>query len=818
MSHLETRQTTHDVLGQIADDYLRRDLACHATDLGPHDGRIISIGQRDMVNFGSCSYLGLEKHPALIEGVVQAVQTYGTQFSSSRAFVSVGLYTPLEARLSQIFHQPVVVTPSTTLGHFAALPVLVDDQDAVVLDLQVHHSVQTAAQQLKARGIPIHIIRHNDMDHLERKIRQLRGRHRKVWYFADGVYSMYGDFAPLDALYALMDRYPCFRLYIDDAHGMSWCGPHGCGYVRSEKPHHPQMLLAVSLNKAFASAGGALVCPDEQTAHLVRTRGGPMIFSGPIQPPMLGAALASAQLHLSEEIVHLQRTLADLVSHTNEALLARGLPQFAVTSSPVFFIPMGLPRVVAGLVRRMHDEGHYVNSATFPATPMRQGGLRFMMNCNLIHDDVDALVDCVHRHYLEVLHEEGSSPEQVARVFGIEPFSVRPHEVSPGKAQPGVVVEAPVELEIEHTRSISEIEPELWGTLFSGRGNITHSSLQMLEACFTQADVREHCWDFHYLIVRDQAGEVVLATFFTCALVKDDMLAEAAVSEQVEQVRRHDPYYLTSRTVMLGCLISRGCPLYLKREHPEWKRALRCLLETLNQTAEASGARQVMVREFETGADPELRQFMLDHGLIDVHAGDALVFDDLGWADHDAYLARLGQKYRYNVRREVLPYISQFEVTTERPGTPEELEECYALYSAVFARSFALNVFKLPQRLFDAMARHPEYEVLRLYLRADPRPPSARTPVAVMYTHLAGGTCSALVVGLDDAFIRSHNTYKQALYQTVQRAWSLQCDRLDLAFTATLEKKKLGARPRATSVFVESKDIYSHAVLEHMAR
>lgn len=812
-------QSPYDVLGQIADDFLRRDLACHHTDLGPHDGRMIAIRDRPLVHFGSCSYLGLEKHPALAQGVMEAVQTYGTQFSSSRAFISVGLYQPLEAALREMYQRPVVVTPSTTLGHFAALPVLIGDQDAVILDLQVHHSVQTAAQLLKARGIPLHVIHHNDMNHLEAKVRQLQGKHRKIWYFADGVYSMYGDFAPLDDLYRLLDQYSGLHLYVDDAHGMSWAGPHGAGYVRSQKPHHPRMLLAVSLNKAFASAGGALVFPDEESAKRVRTCGGTMIFSGPIQPPMLGAALASARLHLSPEITALQRRLEGLVAHANDAIAAKGLPQFKVTESPIFFIPMGLPRVVAHLVRRIHDEGFYVNTATFPATPMRQGGLRFMLNCNLTVEDVDGLIDCVHRHYTDVLHAEGTSAAQVARSFNLEPFEVAP---APARAQGGrgAPTRPEVALEISHHRSVSALDAAGWDARFAGRGNFTAGSLALLESVFgPEAGERppEDQWDFHYLTVRDPEGAVILSTFYTVALVKDDMLSDEAISRRVEQVRQHDPHYLTSRTVMLGCLISRGNPLYLDRDHPHWRAAILRLIDALNETAEATGARQVMIRELIAGADEALSQFMLDQGFISVGAGDASVIDDLNWRDHGEYMARLGQRYRYSLRKEILAFEDQFDVITEAPWTEAELADCYDLYSQVFERSYALNVFKLPRRFFDAISAHEEYEVLRLFLKADPRPPADRKPVAVMYSHIAGSTCAALIVGLDDAFIRSHNTYKQALYQTVQRAWARSCERVDLAFTATLEKKKVGARPVPTCVFIESKDIYNHAVLESTA-
>jgi 7-keto-8-aminopelargonate synthetase-like enzyme len=64
--------------------------------------------------------------------------------------------------------------------------------------------------------------------------------------------------------------------------------------------------VALSLNKAFSAAGGALAVPNREIATRIRRCGGPMLFSGPIQPPMLGAAVSSARLHLHEDFPKLQ--------------------------------------------------------------------------------------------------------------------------------------------------------------------------------------------------------------------------------------------------------------------------------------------------------------------------------------------------------------------------------------------------------------------------------------------------------------------------------------------------------------------------------
>jgi 7-keto-8-aminopelargonate synthetase-like enzyme len=413
------------------------------------DGRTLTLKGRRLVNFGSCSYLGLEHHPALAAGAMEALRRYGTQFSSSRTYASLGLYEVLESNLEQIFGQPVIATPSTTLGHMSALPVLVGDQDAVIVDMQVHSSVQMAAQLLKARGIPLSVIRHNDMDALERRVRQLKVTHRRIWYLADGVYSMYGDFAPLEQLQSLLQEHPQLHLYIDDAHGMSWSGEHGCGLVRSRMPHHPRMVQAVSLNKAFGAAGGALVFPDRALAQRVRNCGGTMIFSGPIQPPMLGAAVASARLHLSPEIEVRQARLAALVRRMNHRLEEVGLPQMEPNEGPLFFIPSGMMKLNINLFKRMAQEGYYINTASFPAVPMKRGGLRLTVTAHLELADVDGLVDALAYHYPRALDEEGYTPEGVAKTFGLpEPRFPRLDNVQP--------LRGPAPLQAEVRGSIQE--------------------------------------------------------------------------------------------------------------------------------------------------------------------------------------------------------------------------------------------------------------------------------------------------------------------------------------------------------------------------
>ncbi|MDH5615277.1 MAG: hypothetical protein OEY62_01895, partial [Acidimicrobiia bacterium] len=104
-------------------------------------GDTITLGGRPLVNFGSCAYLGLNVDPRLKQGAIDAIRRFGPVFSSSTAYTSIDLYTLLEDRLAQMFGTGHIVLPATTtLGHLAALPVLVSPDDVVLIDTQSHAS------------------------------------------------------------------------------------------------------------------------------------------------------------------------------------------------------------------------------------------------------------------------------------------------------------------------------------------------------------------------------------------------------------------------------------------------------------------------------------------------------------------------------------------------------------------------------------------------------------------------------------------------------------------------------------------------------
>jgi len=379
---------------------LARGLVRQTAEDDRFDGRSIKLNGKRLINFGSCSYLGLETDARLKTAACEAILRYGVQFSTSRAYVTAPLYREFETLLSEMVGgAPVVLAPSASLAHLSALPVLVGEQDAVLYDIKVHASVQAALPELRLRGVPCEPVRHNRMDRMEERVALLARKHARVFYLCDGIYSMHGNVLDVDGLFAVLDRQPSLFAYVDDAHGVSWNGRSGAGTVLGRHCLHPRMAVIFGLSKSFAAAGGAIVLPDRESADRVLTEGRTLIFSGPLQPAQLGAGVASAKIHLSDELPDLQARVLTRIEAFDQAARMQRVPVTSSGHSPIRFVPVGEERAAIDLASALLDRGYYVNVACFPAVPQHRAGVRLMLNAHQTHADVQGLVTALAEYF-----------------------------------------------------------------------------------------------------------------------------------------------------------------------------------------------------------------------------------------------------------------------------------------------------------------------------------------------------------------------------------------------------------------------------------
>lgn len=797
MSLFEKKNQFVSSVDECLDNAVKHGIFHLNTTLDKLDGRYITIsGQQKVLNFGSCSYLGLEMDPRLKQGAIDAIVNFGTQFSSSRAFLSCGLYTELERLITKMYNAPAIVSATTTLGHMAAIPVLVADNDAVIIDHQVHGSVQNAVQMLKPRGVHVEMIRHNNLQALEDKIKELRNKYYRIWYMADGVYSMYGDYAPIKELYKLMDTYQQLNLYIDDAHGMSWAGPNGAGYVMSQVKLRDRMFLSTSLNKAFAAGGGALIFNDEEFARKVRTCGSSFVFSGPMQPASLGAAIASANIHLNDEIYCLQNDLRERLVYCDQLIKEKKLPYVFSSGSPIFYIGLGIPALGYNMVKKLISKGYYVDIGIFPGVPLKRTGLRLAINRNMSFSDIKNVVDAIADCYPQVLFEEKQTIAEIGKHFRMD-FSYAEH------LNPTIASASGAKLELKHYTSICQVDKVTWDALLGNRGSFDWEGCKFLEEVFVNNPEPENNWHFHYYLIYEN-NKPILATFVTELLCKDDMLAAESVSVQIEEERLKDPYYLSSKVMMMGSLITEGEHLYLDKTSCQWQNATSLFIKHLQKKQEECGAAAIYLRDIDTD-DHLLTDYLLDKGFVKNAMPDSWVIDDLNWANEEELINSLTYKSRKHVRQNVIKYLDNYEIRVN-DDTINRVDSWEKLYRNVKAKNLKVNTFNLPKKIFNQCKNNKNWDILELFIK---NPNGSLKLASVIFSYKGVQNYCPIFLGIDYQFLDSYKVYRQSIYQLILRARHSNFKNILLGMEASEEKRKYLAKPQHRSVFIQVNENFS---------
>jgi hypothetical protein len=557
--------------------------------------------------------------------------------------------------------------------------------------------------------------------------------------------------------------------------------------------------------------------------RLVATVGGPLIFSGPVQPPMLGAIVASARLHRTPEVAARQQLLRSRIGLFNRLAGEARLPLVSNSEAPIRYVGAGVASVAYRLTARLREAGFFANPATFPAVPATRCGVRLTLTAQHTEDDVAGVVAALAEHLPAAIADEGASVSDLRRAFARQ-LRGRPEVLPTRPAVVPVPRPAPPQLRLQHVRSIADLDPVEWDALVGHRGAFDASALRTFERVFADpAAAPEDRWAFSYLVARDPDGTPVAATFLTTARWKDDMLSPADVSQEVERrrVQNGDPWFLTSPMVGMGSLLTEGDHLYLDRSR-DWRTALRLILQTARREEDAAGAAAVVLRDLPDG-DDELHTFLLGEGLLRIPVADSWVRDRAAASDQE-FLAALTRKHRYHQRTRVLAREPEFDVevlagggatATALPAVHRDV--LYDRYRAVHARAFDLNVFPLPRRLIDAVLESPAFEVVVLRLAGRPRTPGGEDIVAFAVQHVTDEHVVPLFVGLDYTYVPTHSSYQVLLLQALRSAQRRGSRAVRFGMGADLHKARFGARREMRWAYVAANETYNADVLAHIA-
>jgi len=347
---------------------------------------VVKMQGKEVLMFGSNSYLGLSDDPRLKEAAIEAIRKYGTSCSGSRFLNgTLDIHLALEEKLAKLVGKEEAVTYSTGFQvNLGVVSCLGFRNGFIFLDALDHACIIDGSRLSYSRVLKFP---HNDMEVLEKRL-ALAPKEDPKLIVVDGVYSMEGDIAPVPKLVELCEKYNA-SLMIDDAHGLGVLGDHGRGTANHFGLTDQVDLIMGTFSKSFGSLGG-FIAGDHEILNYLKHNSRSLIFSASMPPANVAAVSRAIDIMLSEpeRIAHLW----DLTNHAHAEFKARGF-DIGHTQSPIIPLFVRDLKKCLTAVKMALDEGVFITPVIPPAVPEDSVIVRFALMATHSFEQLDEGID-----------------------------------------------------------------------------------------------------------------------------------------------------------------------------------------------------------------------------------------------------------------------------------------------------------------------------------------------------------------------------------------------------------------------------------------
>ncbi len=367
-------------------------------DLGP---RLLLAGSdQRFLRMNSNSYLGLSRHPAVIDAEESATREFGTGPGAVR-FIS-GTYQPhldLEADLARFHGREASMIFSSAYSTVVSSLTSLITEDTVVLSDELNHNCIINALRL-SRPAAREVYPHLDYTALNTKLKEAVGAGSRAIVVTDGVFSMRGDFANLSALMDLAWAYDDdfeenVVVVVDDSHGVGAFGRTGRG-TEEVAGSGPVDVLIGTLGKAFGVNGG-YVTGSESLVAFLREKAPMYIYSNPITVGEAAAASAALSVADSDEGRDLLAHLSSMTRKFESGLTDLDLETIPGPHPVVPLMVRDTERTSA-LVRHLFDHGVLATGLNYPVVPKGDEEIRFQVNADHTEADIEYVLEVLRAH------------------------------------------------------------------------------------------------------------------------------------------------------------------------------------------------------------------------------------------------------------------------------------------------------------------------------------------------------------------------------------------------------------------------------------
>lgn len=350
---------------------------------------VVKINGKDVLMFGSNSYLGLTNHPKLKESSIKAIEKYGSGCAGSRFLNgTLDIHLELEEKLAKFVGKEGALVFSTgyqvNLGVISSIP---GRHDYLILDDLDHACILDGARLSFAKVMKYS---HNDMESLEKALSRCELDKIKL-IVIDGVFSMEGDIAKLPEIVQLAEKYNA-NIMVDDAHGLGVLGKNGAGTANHFGLTDKVDLIMGTFSKSLASIGG-FIAADMDTINYLKHNARSLIFSASIAPGNAASVIAAVDL-MQQEPERLQR-LWDNTHYAKKALNDVGFDT-GHSVTPIIPILIRDDFKTFQLTKMALDNGVFVNPVVSPAVPSTSSLIRYSLMATHTKEQIDRSVDVLY--------------------------------------------------------------------------------------------------------------------------------------------------------------------------------------------------------------------------------------------------------------------------------------------------------------------------------------------------------------------------------------------------------------------------------------
>jgi 8-amino-7-oxononanoate synthase len=346
------------------------------------DGPTATIQGRETLMFGSNNYLGLTRHPDVMQAARDALERYGTSCTGSRLLNgTIPPHVEFEEEIADFLgYEAAILFTTGFMANQGALSSLCRRGDQIFSDRDNHASLLDGLSGSTAR---FHRYTHNDMQELDTKLSNVESGPAKL-VVSDGVFSMSGAVVDLPELLRVSRKHGAM-VYLDEAHSIGTLGATGRGAVEHFALKDKPDLVMGTLSKALASVGGFIAGP-RVAIDFLRFCARSFMFSAAGAPPVVASGLAALRvLRREPELVSAARN--------NARYLAGGLSDlgFACGTGEVPIISIQAPEALTGAT--MHyallQAGVLTNMVLYPAVPKGEALLRVSVMATHTQEQLD---------------------------------------------------------------------------------------------------------------------------------------------------------------------------------------------------------------------------------------------------------------------------------------------------------------------------------------------------------------------------------------------------------------------------------------------